>query len=78
MFEIKVPNKIIDNLYVDDKEGAFQLACVMRKEKFYSFPTNDIDKLRSNPYVKSNAIEITDPDDVNKMIRCMRIRAIVK
>ena len=63
LWTIKNPARVFDYLYKFDKSKSFQGACVMKKEKYLSFPLNDRKLLESSKLISVVDAKAQSPDN---------------
>ena len=63
MWGIENPNKIFEYLNVYDSTVDFQLMCLMRSEKFASFPPEDQAMLYQHGNIEINDVRINNPNN---------------
>lgn len=73
MWTIENPSKVFEKFYTYDANLKFQLIVVMRKEKFNSFPKQDIKKIKSKKNVKIKPITIPDPNNNKNLLDALLI-----
>jgi hypothetical protein len=75
MWHIDNPIKIFDYLNLYNEEAPFQIICIMRKEKFDSFPKESRDNLSalSEKGCTVRDVEIKNPDNPAKVILAVAV-----
>ena len=63
MWGIENPNKIFEYLNAYDSTADFQLMCLMRSEKFASFPPEDQAMLYQHSDININDVRINNPNN---------------
>ncbi|HIP46114.1 MAG TPA: DNA (cytosine-5-)-methyltransferase [Campylobacterales bacterium] len=66
IWHIDNPNKIFNYIYCDKENVDFQLICLMKKAKYDSFHTADIEKEKNNIIIKD--VKIKDPNNPINLI----------
>jgi hypothetical protein len=70
MWSIENPTKIFSSIHTIDPDSIFQLSCIMKKDKFLSFPQQDqaaILAMQSSQFIISD-ISIQDPNNPAKLV----------
>ncbi len=68
MWHIENPNKVFDYIYRYDETKDFQLICLMRSEKYNTFPQQDIEQLESISEVNIEDVQIKNPNNPVQLI----------
>ncbi len=68
MWHIDNPLKVFEDIYTADKSKSFSLSCIMRKDKFNSFCSDDKDKIMTNKNIVITDIQIKNPDNPAKLL----------
>lgn len=77
MWHIENPHKIFSYLYTENEDADFKMFCLMRVEKFNSFPEEDkiyILELGTSGTIQFENVVIHDPDNPAKKVDCVFIR----
>lgn len=77
MWHIENPHKIFSYLYTENQRADFQMFCLMRAEKYNSFPEEDkiyISELGRKGVIQFENVFINDPDNPAKKVDCVFIR----
>ena len=78
MWQIQNPLKVYeDSCIISDKEK-FHLFALLRKEKYESFPKEDISELENHPDIDVKDIKIKDPNNPAKLIEAKLITSVEK
>jgi hypothetical protein len=63
MWHIENPAKIFNYIYQYDDTKSFQLICLMKSSKYYSFSNKDRDLLEKNTNILINDVKIKNPNN---------------
>ncbi len=78
MWQIQNPLKVYEDFCsISDKEK-FHLFALLRKEKYDSFPKEDIEELENHPEIEVKGIKIKDPNNPAKLIEAKLITSVEK
>lgn len=78
MWQIQNPLKVYkDSCNISNKEK-FHLFALLRKEKYNSFPKEDIKELENHPDIEVKDIKIKDPNNPAKLIEAKLITSVEK
>lgn len=78
MWQIQNPLKVYeDSCSISDKDK-FHLFALLRKEKYNSFPKEDIKELENHPDIVVKDIKIKDPNNPAKLIEAKLITSVEK
>ena len=78
MWNIDNPLSVFKNMCSIKGEGKFYMFALMKKDKFYSFPKEDIKKIESNKALIVSDVKIPDPNNPAKMLDAKLIIYIQK
>lgn len=73
MWHIDNPFKVYQDYYKVDLSKSFSLACIIRKDKFDAFHSNDKNDLIKQKNIKVEAIKINDPNNPANLINAKLI-----
>jgi len=70
MWHIENPNKTFSYIYKYEDDREFQLTCLIKKEKYATFPIEDRKNVESlnNPYVNIENVKIKNPNNPVQLI----------
>lgn len=68
MWHIDSPLKVFKNIYIVDESKLFKVSCIMRTEKFNSFPDKDKSLLETNNNISILDKEIKNPDNPAQLL----------
>lgn len=76
MWHIENPHRIFSYLRIPNDKQAFQVFCIMKKEKFEPFPEEDINGLLNikDPNFSLYQIGVKNPNNPAKLMDCVLIR----
>ena len=77
MWSIKNPLKVFTDFKIE-KDNSFYLFALMRKEKFLSYPKDDIKDIESNKYVSIKDVKIKDPNNPTNLMEAKLITFVIK
>jgi hypothetical protein len=63
MWEIENPLRVFSYVYSLDERKNFSLAAILTKEKYDSYPKDDISALENDSRIKSKAVKVKDPNN---------------
>ena len=67
--------KIFSDIFkYEDGKTQFTMMCLMRKEKFESFPKEDKQAIKNDNDISFNEVQISDPNNSDNSIDCVYIR----
>lgn len=78
MWHIDNPLKVFKDIYIADESNSFNLSCIMRKEKFDSFDSNDKDLIANSKNISISNIKIKNPDNPAQLLNAKLIVIGVK
>ena len=78
MWHIQNPLKLYNDFCNISDEDKFHLFALLRKEKYDSFPKEDIEELENHPEISLKDIEIRDPNNPANMVEAKLIRSVEK
>lgn len=73
IWKIQNPLKVFSDIFSYDKKKDFTLIMLMLKNKFDSFPENDIDVVMKDKQIKVSDVKIKNPNNPEKKIRAKLI-----
>ena len=73
IWKIQNPLKVFSDIYSYDKNKDFALIALMLKNKFDSFPKNDIDAIMVDKQIKVSDVELRNPNNPAKKIEAKLI-----
>lgn len=73
MWHIDNPIKVFKDIYTENDSNAFNLTCIMRKDKFDSFAKDDKNSLENNSEISISDIKIKNPDNPAQLLEAKLI-----
>jgi len=73
MWHIDNPIKVFKDIYTVNDSNAFNLSCIMRKDKFDSFTENDKKSIEENSKISISDIKIKNPDNPAQLLEAKLI-----
>jgi hypothetical protein len=73
IWRIQNPLKVFSDIYSYDRKNDFTLIALMSKNKFDSFPENDIDAIMEDRQIKVSDVKIKNPNNPEKRIEAKLI-----
>jgi len=73
MWHIDNPIKVFRDIYTANDSNAFNLSCIMRKDKFDSFTENDKRLIEKNSKISISDIKIKNPDNPAQLLEAKLI-----
>jgi len=73
IWKIQNPLKVFSDIYSYDRKKDFTLIALMLKNKFDSFPENDIDAIMKDKQIKVSDVKIKNPNNPEKKIQAKLI-----
>ena len=78
MWSIENPLSVFEKFCPIEKENKFNLFALMRKEKYLSFPKEDINEIESNKKILIKDVKIRDPNNPAKLVEAKLITFVIK
>lgn len=73
LWHIDNPIKVFKDIYTANDSNAFNLSCIMRKDKFDSFTENDKKLIEKNSKISISDIKIKNPDNPAQLLEAKLI-----
>lgn len=73
MWHIDNPIKVFRDIYSANDSNAFNLSCIMRKDKFDSFPEYDKKSIENNSKISISDVKIKNPDNPAQLLEAKLI-----
>ncbi len=68
MWHIDNPIKVFKDIYSAKESDSFKLSCIMRKEKFDSFPSEDKSLIENNSDISISDVQIKNPNNPAQLL----------
>ena len=78
MWGIENPLNVFEDLCKIEDEDKFHLFALIRKEKYLSFPKEDIKEIESNKEIAVKDVKIKDPNNPAKLMEAKLITFVIK
>ena len=78
MWGIENPLKVFEELCPLNEENNFNLFALIKKDKYLSFPKEDIKEIESNKKIQIKDVKVNDPNNPAKLIEAKLISFVIK